>query len=346
MDDNRDFRNRPFSDLEAVMVDAGFNEVKIKNFKKAFRTQNVETLGKLNGIKGVGRLDFVFSPLVPAGSEKDDQENEKFLFQTEDGFFIESLLMNVKKNFSICVSTQAGCSMGCRFCNTGLLGLKRNLSVHEILDQIRQIYLKRIFPGRLNCITFMGMGEPLHNLKNSMKALEWICSDWGWQVSRHKTTVSTSGCLSLEDFLAYKKLPNLAFSLHSACEETRKKIMPRARISLESLKNQLRQYTQKTGRPVTVQYCFLKGINDRPEDAEALAEFVKDLYCKINFLNYNQTEGQLFHPAEPGEISFFAEYFKSFAVPVLFRKSLGAGIKGGCGQLGSAELNARNKLSV
>ncbi|MBN2547119.1 MAG: radical SAM protein [Spirochaetes bacterium] len=337
---NIDFRNQEPSVVEKLLLSNNINIEKIKNFKKQFKNQYAAKINELKNIKNVDR----FSKILPMdilkleNSVKDSNGNEKFVFRTSDNFFIESVLMPDKKNISICISTQAGCKFGCAICQTGKIGFKRNLFPHEILDQIRHIYIKKVLPERLACISFMGMGEPFDNLKNTMLAMEWISSEWGWLISRNKITFSTSGCVDFKDFLSYKKLPNLAVSLHSADENKRKRIMPCATISLSKLKKSMIDYVNITKNYISIEYCLIKNLNDSREDIEKLVHYLKEIPVKINLLNFNKINECDFSPVPDEKIIEITDILKKNKFSVIYRKSLGVDIKAGCGQLGESLL--------
>jgi 23S rRNA (adenine2503-C2)-methyltransferase len=331
-----DFRNNSLFIIENIFILNGFTNLKINNFKKSFRTFEFDNLSFLKGVKGLDKItaDLPFRTLEIEKSVKDENGNEKFVFKTFDGFRIESVFMPNKDSISVCVSTQIGCRMGCTFCRTGFLGFKRNLMPDEILEQVRLIYRDRVRPAKLDCVTFMGMGEPFDNLENCKIAFEWIISSWGYQVGRQKITFSTIGTHKFPDFLKWENLPNLAVSLHSAIPEKRKALIPSAVLQLDILKNYLTDYTGRTKKQVTIEYCLFKGINDKNEDIDALADYLKGIKCKINLLNYNKNDRSLYQELTSDEISIFKDKLKEKGIPVLYRKSLGTGIGAGCGQLG------------
>ena len=330
-----DFRNNSIPEVEELLFKNGFNKDKINNFKKQFKTQKINSIIELTGVKEIKKISGLipFQSLKLHKSFKDSTGNEKFVFKTNDDFFIESVFMP-KVNSSICVSVQIRCKFGCMICNTGRMGFKRNLLTHEILEQIRFIFQNRIFPGRLSCVSFMGMGEPFDNLEKSMLAMEWINSSWGYQISRFKINFSTSGAVPFNKFLSYKNIPNLAVSLHSSNENVRRNIFPKSKINIKKLKENMIQYTQKTGKQITIEYCLIKGINDGVKDAFDLTAYLKGLSCKINLLNYNKIPGSIYEPSELESINNFKKILKEKNIPAIYRKSLGKEIFAGCGQLG------------
>lgn len=331
-----DFRNNSIESVEDIFIKNNFNKVKINNFKKALRIQQIDSIQKIKGVRDLNSIIELlpFQPLNLIKSIRDKDKNEKFIFETFDNYHIESVLMPFKKNISICVSVQVGCKLGCILCNTGRMGFKRNLYTHEMLEQVRHIYQSRIFPMHLSCISFMGMGEPFDNLENCMNALNWINSTWGWQVSRERVTFSTSGCISFKKIFTYKKLPNLAVSIHTANDDKRKVLMPKSKISLKKLKEYMLDYIKIFDNQISIEYCLIKDFNDSYEDAMSLVNYLKGIPCKVNLLNYNRIEGSEFEPVDLKHIDYFKSILKKNNIPVIYRKSLGVEIGAGCGQLG------------
>jgi 23S rRNA (adenine2503-C2)-methyltransferase len=331
-----DFRNEHPDRVRKLFTDAGLSSHRVQNFKRTFRTKSVSDLRDL---KGAGDL----SPLVPLlpfrtldqiVRHEDRRGNQKFVFRTGDGLNIESVLMPKRDGFSICISVQAGCRFGCRFCRTGSGGLKRSLMPWEMLEQVRQIYQGAVHPAPITCITFMGMGEPFDNLDSCRTAFEWMRTDWGWSVGAKKITFSTIGELNWDAFFGFETLPNLAVSLHSANRRKRRSLMPGARQSLELLREHMLRYASLTNKQVSVEYCLFAGINDARADAVALADYLGGVPCKVNLLNYNPVEMKGFQPVSRDRLLGFMSWLKDAGLPVIHRKSLGVEIGAGCGQLG------------
>jgi 23S rRNA (adenine2503-C2)-methyltransferase len=337
--DQLDFRNRPPSEIEALFRERGFSKPKILNFKRAFREQQVTRVDELKGIRGLEGLAplLPLAPLRAASTVTDPEGNQKFVFETRDGLFIESVLMPGKKSISLCISVQAGCRFGCRFCRTGKLGLRRSLLPHEMLDQIRLVYLSSVHPRRLDCVTFMGMGDPFDNICNCRIAFEWIRTEWGWSIGSKKITFSTAGAVGWDEFFAFPSLPNLAVSLHAADQETRNRLMPRCNTPLAELKNRMQHYAARANKQVSIEYCLFRGVNDSPEHARALAAYLQGLPCKINLMNYNPSgENDAFQPVGSESLLQFKSWMSEAGFPVLYRRSLGVDIGAGCGQLGES----------
>ena len=236
-----------------------------------------------------------------------------------------------------CISSQVGCSLACAFCATGKLKLLRNLSAGEIYDQV--YYLKKEAEKRheksLSNIVYMGMGEPLLNYKNVLSSIDKICSTDGLGMSPKRITVSTAGIHKMIRKLGDDEVKfNLALSLHAANDEKRNEIMEiNASNDLQSLKEALEYFHEKTGSRVTFEYIIFDKFNDTIEDARELAEFAKCVPCKINIIEYNPIDGEPFQQAEAGKVEKFAAYLESKNLIVNVRRSRGKDIDAACGQL-------------
>jgi 23S rRNA (adenine2503-C2)-methyltransferase len=342
--ERRDFRNSGVEEVHRLFVDKGFSEHRIDNFKKAFRTHPLSELRSLKGVSGMEAVlpSLPFSPLRLLDVLQDSRGNEKYRFETHDGQSIESVVLAGKRAPSVCVSVQVGCRFRCSFCQTGKLAFKRNLLPAEMLDQVRQMYQRSIAPARLLCVSFMGMGEPFDNIEHCGRAYEWLRSSWGWYLGAKKITFSTIGALNWDRFFALDPLPNLAVSLHSAVEEVRRALMPRAPVELFELKARMRRYTDLTNTNVSIAYCLLKGVNDSREDASLLADYVRGLRCKVNLIDYNPIPDGSFKPVGEGAIAEFRSWLIEKGVSALHRKSLGTEIWAGCGQLGRSPVGNEN----
>lgn len=262
---------------------------------------------------------------------------QKFLFKLEDGNLIESVLIPDEDRLAYCVSTQVGCSMGCRFCLTGMSGLQRNLYLDEIVDQI--IYVRGILPEdvRLTNIVMMGMGEPLANAENLLKAIDIITHKDGLAISPRRITISTAGIIpGIEELGRQKSHVNLAVSLNSTTDEQRSYLMPvNRRYPLQDLILALRRYPLPPRRRITFEYILLKGINDSPEDAIRLAGLVRGIRCKINLIPFNSYPGAIFEMPDEEAILRFQQILINRHLTAFIRKSRGGEISAACGQLGA-----------
>ena len=254
-----------------------------------------------------------------------------------DGLLVESVLIPTDTRTTACVSSQVGCSLNCTFCATARLKRMRNLLPDEIFDQVRMIDAQsRLFFDRpLSNIVFMGMGEPLMNYHNVLKAIEKITSEEGLGMSAKRITVSTSGVPKLirkmaDDDVKFK----LAVSLHSAIDSVRTTIMPfNQQFPLAELREALAYWYQKTKNRITYEYVVWKGINDQPKDVEALIKFCKFAPSKVNLIEYNPIDGGDFQQADPKVLTLYQTMLEAAGITVTVRHSRGKDIDAACGQL-------------
>lgn len=253
-----------------------------------------------------------------------------------DGALVESVLIPGNAKYTVCVSSQVGCQLGCRFCATGTLGYKRNLTAGEIFDQV--IAARREAENRnslLSNIVFMGMGEPLMNYENVRQAIAHLTDENELGMSPARITVSTAGIPDKIRQLADDGARfNLAISLHSAKEETRSRLMPVNRLhSLRNLAESLKYFVEKTGTRPTFEYLLLNGINDSLEDAKELALYCRQFPVKINIIEYNLVEGSEFRPTPEKQRDAFIRILEDRNMIVNIRRSKGKDIDAACGQL-------------
>ncbi len=269
---------------------------------------------------------------------------EKFLFGLEDGESVESVLIPDRDRLTLCISSQIGCAMRCRFCLTGKLKLKRNLEAYEIIDQV--IYAGRLVEAgkemppvsaggdrRITNIVFMGMGEPLANFDEVVEAL-WRMTDL-MKISKRRITLSTVGIVPMIAQLA-RKAPrvNLAISLNATTDEVRNRIMPVSRkYPLRSLLDACKRFPLEPRRRITFEYVMLHGINDTRDDAKRLVRLLKDIPCKVNLIPFNPFPGSEFGRPPDEEIERFQEIVRAGNITALVRKSKGQDILAACGQL-------------
>ena len=273
------------------------------------------------------------SPTLEVKSESQDG-TVKFLFRLDDGCLIETVLIPDDERQTLCVSSQSGCALGCTFCATGTLGLKRNLAVGEIVGQllhVRENHGNEAFSN----VVFMGMGEPFNNYDNLVEALRIMTDSLGLGIAAKKITVSTVGITPIIHKYADSGLKaNLALSLHTAFQDKREMIMPVARTyRLDGLMEAVRYYTERTGRRVTFEYIIFDGFNDTMDDVLALARLVQGTPCKINVLAYNPVPGLDFSRPSDEKVDWFAKMLYPRTPAVTVRKSRGQDIAAACGQL-------------
>ena len=275
------------------------------------------------------------SALHPLMVEKAKDETKKFLFQLEDGNRIESVLIPDKKRLTLCLSTQVGCALGCRFCLTGKNGWKRDLTVSEILNQILSV--KETLADR-NCITnvvFMGMGEPLANYENTLKAIELILHPDAFKFSSRRITLSTVGLLpELKRLAKQESQFRLAVSLNASDEETRSHLMPiNRRYPLKEILEVCRSFPLRPRARITFEYVLLKGINDSPQDAKSLIQILRGIPSKINLIPLNEAPGIPFRKPLDEKVKRFQEMLMEAGLTAIVRTSKGREISAACGQL-------------
>ena len=262
---------------------------------------------------------------------------QKYSLKLWDDNYIEGVLIFSNKRITACISSQVGCSLDCKFCATGTLKLKRNISASEIFDQVYILNNEAVnlCNRPLSNIVFMGMGEPLLNYSELLKGINKITSKNGLNISSKRITVSTAGVTKMIKKLADDMTKfNLAISLHSANNEIRSKLMPiNKKIDLQDIKEANKYYYNKTKKIVTYEYILFDNINDSLEDARLLFDFAKDLYCKINLIEYNPVKGFIFKKSSNKRTMLFIDFLKNKNINVTLRKSKGKDINAACGQL-------------
>ncbi|MFZ1978508.1 MAG: 23S rRNA (adenine(2503)-C(2))-methyltransferase RlmN [Bacteroidota bacterium] len=271
----------------------------------------------------------------------------KFLFRLEDGVDVESVLIppdqqspGFEKRLTLCVSTQVGCPLGCKFCATGFMGFTRNLTAGEIVDQV--IQAQRQSERRISNVVFMGMGEPMLNYENVFKSIALLNDDHGLNIGARHITISTAGYADKIRQLANEKIPvKLALSLHSLDSAKRASIMPiTKKYSVEELIESLIFYYRKTKHRPTFEYIVFEGFNDAPGDAKALIALSKRIPCKVNLIPFHSIEfmhtagnAANLHAALPQKIEAFAQTLRNSDMTVSVRNSSGIDIQAACGQL-------------
>jgi len=259
----------------------------------------------------------------------ESKETKKALITLEDRYQIETVLMKHDDRTTVCVSSQVGCALGCKFCATGKLGLKRNLEVEEILEQV--LVFKR--KEKVNNIVFMGMGEPFLNYDNVLKATKILNSENAFNIGARHISISTVGITEGIEKLSNENLQvNLAISLHAPNNNLRTKIMPVSqKYSLENVLKAINEYIKKTNRKVMFEYTLIKGVNDSIENAKELAKIMRHPLYMVNLIKYNDTEE--FKAPTTEKIKNFKNYLEKVGINVTERYRFGGDIHAACGQL-------------
>ena len=257
----------------------------------------------------------------------------KYLFELADGNMVESVFMRYKHGNSVCISSQAGCRMGCRFCASTLDGLARNLLPSEMLDQIYAI--SRHTGERVSNVVVMGSGEPMDNYDHLLRFIELLTDENGLNISQRNITVSTCGIVPKMRALADRKLQiTLAISLHAATDEKRRQLMPVAEsFSLHELMEACAYYFEQTGRRITFEYSLVKGVNDTNEDAGQLAALIGHLNCHVNLIPVNPIKERDYVQSERHTVEAFRDKLEKTGVNTTVRREMGRDIDGACGQL-------------
>jgi len=275
-------------------------------------------------------------PHVPATQESLDGETRKDLLEFADGERAEVVLMRYIDRRSVCISTQVGCAVGCRFCATGQMGFQRNLTSGEIVAQVlhfaRELHAQE---QRVTNVVFMGMGEPLLNYKNTLAALRRLTHPQGFQLGQRRITVSTVGIpQNIRRFADAGLQVNLAVSLHAATDALRSHLMPiNQKHDLNTLFGSLGDYIAKTNRRVTFEWALIEGVNDTREQAETLSARISGMLAHVNLIPLNPTPGFEGQPSSPERVQAFAHVLERHYIPHSLRLRRGIGIQAGCGQL-------------
>ncbi|MGQ9834071.1 MAG: 23S rRNA (adenine(2503)-C(2))-methyltransferase RlmN [Candidatus Villigracilaceae bacterium] len=268
-----------------------------------------------------------------------DGQTVKTLFRLHDGHAIEAVLMRYERRQTLCISTQAGCAMGCVFCATGQMGFKRHLSAGEIIAQV--LYYARLLQAEgknVTNIVLMGMGEPFHNYDNTMKAIDRLNDSDGYNFGARRFTISTVGLVPLiRRFASEKRQVNLAVSLHAADDILRSSIMPiNKTYPVDEVLAACRDYVRQTGRRITFEWALIHNVNDTPEQARLLAKKLKGLLCHVNAIPLNPTTGYAGQPTSRARAAEFKTILEQAGIPCTIRMRRGIDIQAGCGQLASA----------
>ncbi|MCX6004673.1 MAG: 23S rRNA (adenine(2503)-C(2))-methyltransferase RlmN [Chloroflexi bacterium] len=331
------------AELRKLARDLGEKEFRGKQIADWIYHHGVKEIAEMVNLPAILREKLTENYMVGRSSvlsmSKSKDHTFKLLLGLVDGEKVETVGMLYKDRFSCCVSTQAGCPIGCIFCATGAGGYKRNLTAGEVIDQV--LAVQEAAPkdgltegnGRVSHVVFMGMGEPLLNYEATLKAVSLINSEMG--IGMRNITVSTIGYVPGIYRLAEEHLQlTLAVSLHAGDEMLRKKLVPgMTRYSIREIIKACRDYIKATGRRVTFEYCLLKNLNDGREDAAGLAALLRGLNCHVNLIPYNDFPGNIYERPGKAAVDEFRQVLEEAGINVTQRAQKGAGIQAACGQL-------------
>lgn len=288
----------------------------------------------------INKLENNFSfDYIKINKKQENDLTSKYLFNLIDGNYIEAVLMKHDYGYSVCVSSQVGCNMGCSFCESGRLKKVRNLNTYEIVEQI--LLIEKDINRKIDSVVIMGIGEPFDNYENIINFIKIINHAKGLQIGARHITVSTCGIIpKIKEFSNLELQDNLAISLHASNNELRSKIMPiNKAYPLPDLINALKEYIAKTNRRVTIEYVLLKDVNDKEINALELASLLKGMNVYVNLIPYNETSHIEYKRTEKTNIMKFYDTLKKNKINVTIRREFGKGIDAACGQLRAKEVS-------
>lgn len=334
-----DLKNLNPKELEAFIASFGKERYRTIQVLKWLYKKGVHSIDEMTDLSKRFRQKLsqvsTLSTLTPIHLEQAVDGTKKFLFQLADGNRIESVLIPDKGRLTLCISTQMGCALGCRFCLTGENGLKRNLAVSEILNQILAVRETLPDQAAITNVVLMGMGEPLENYKNTLTAINLMIHPEAFKFSSRRVTLSTAGLLPELERLAQEKIAfRLAISLNASNEETRSQLMPINRHSpLKKILEVCRHFPLRPRTRITFEYVLVDGINDSPQDAKRLLKVLKGIPAKINLIPLNEAPEIPFKRPSEERVRQFQQVLMDGGLTAIVRISKGVGISAACGQL-------------
>ncbi len=343
---NRSIKGKSLDELKDLMLELNEQKFRAEQIFNWIYNKNISNYDEMVNIPKSLRNklseNFEINTLEKITSEYSKLTGtEKFLFKTFDGRNIESVVIPEKERKTLCISTQVGCPLDCKFCATGLMGYKRNLTAGEIIDQYL-LAAKDYDAKEITNIVYMGMGEPLLNYEETLKSLTIFTHELSTGISRNRITISTSGIPHKIKELADTGLRvKLAFSLHSTFEDIRSKIMPiNEKYSLEKNLDAIKYYAKETKTRITFEYTMLEGINDRDEDIKGITKICASVPSKINIIPFNSIKHMSpdgisaeLEPTPFFKIQKFADKLRDKNITVMLRETQGDDIAAACGQL-------------
>ena len=334
----KDICSFTLEELKAEMATIGEKAFRAKQIYEWLHIKLVDSFEEMTNLSKDLREKLTESYRIPLVHMVERQISQidgtnKFLFELEDGHVVESVLMRYKHGNSVCISSQVGCRMGCKFCASTIDGLVRNLLPSEMLGEIYQI--QKISGERVANIVVMGSGEPLDNYDNFVRFVHLLTDENGLHISQRNVTISTCGIIPNMKRLAEEGLQiTLALSLHGSTQEKRKVLMPVAnKYELPDVLAACDYYFEKTGRRVTFEYSLVQGVNDQHEDAEELIHILKHRNCHINLIPVNPIKERSFEKPSKKSADNFKNKLEKSGINVTIRREMGSDIDGACGQL-------------
>lgn len=331
-------RDMSLKEIEALITSLGKEQYRARQVMKWLYQKDATSFAEMTTLSRESRSlmeekVIIAEPTIDRIQSSADG-TKKALFRLADGLFIESVLIPGRNHWTACLSTQAGCAMGCLFCLTGRRGLTRNLLPSEITGQITMLRRHTQEGPDIKNIVLMGMGEPLANYDHTVKAIRILTSDYGLGFSNRKITVSTCGLVPQILRLGQDICVNLAISLNAPDDRRRNDLMPvNRKYPLKTLLSACRDYPMPGRRMLTFEYILMSGINDSPEDAKKLASLLKGVRCKLNLITLNEFPGSPFRTPSKQTVRAFQQILLDHHYTAILRASRGSDILAACGQL-------------
>lgn len=333
----KDILSYSLDELEAALDELGEKKFRAKQIYEWLHVQRVSEFDKMSNISlslrtKLGEEFCINSINIVKKLESHIDNTVKYLYELSDGNHVECVMMEYKHGNSLCISTQVGCKMGCRFCASTIAGFKRNLLPSEML---LQIYTAEKESGKhVDSLVLMGIGEPLDNFDNVVKFLQLLSYETGKNMSLRHVSLSTCGLVNrIYDLAEYKFGLTLSISLHAVTDKKRSEIMPvNNRFCISELLQACRDYIDKTGRRISFEYSVIHGVNDSPEDAAGLIKLLKNMNCHVNLIPVNEIKERDFK-ADRKSLEKFEEMLIKGGLNATTRRTLGADINAACGQL-------------
>ena len=327
-------------ELELLAGELGLEPYRSRQISQWIFQKHVRDISRMTNLSKDLRMRLeavaFISSFTPERIDSSKDGSKKYLFRTSDGFGLESVLIPESGHTTLCISTQIGCAMGCRFCHTGRDGLVRNLTAAEILNQVSAIMMLEPFGEAMPNLVFMGMGEPLANYDITVKAIRTLLSPWGFNFSHRRITVSTAGLVPQMKRLGEDVPVNLAISLNASNDETRNRLMPvNKKYPLRDVLAAARQFPLAARKRITFEYILIKGLNDAAGNARELAGLLKGIPCKINLIPFNEHPAVDFKKPDERAVKAFQKILHDLNFTAPIRHSKGSDIAAACGQLGS-----------
>ena len=338
MDTKKDIKSLNLEELKAELESMGEKAFRAKQMYEWMHVKLVRSFDEMTNLSAKFREQckekYEYTCVNPVRIQESKIDGtKKFLFELSDGNVVESVWMQYKHGNSVCISSQVGCRMGCKFCASTLDGLERNLTPSEMLDQIYAI--TRLTGERVSNVVVMGTGEPMDNYDNILKFLHLLTDENGLNISQRNVTVSTCGIVPRMRQLADEKLQiTLALSLHASSQEKRLELMPVAnKYEIHEVIEACRYYFEQTGRRVTFEYSLVGGVNDTEEDVKRLVELIHGMNCHVNLIPVNPIKERTYVQPDHEAILKFKNRLEKNAIQVTIRREMGRDIDGACGQL-------------